>query len=283
MTGAGRKEAARLIGRAVVLGFALAAVLYAIEEGIGQAHSAWAPQFGFDHGDWQGYLDGARRFLATGTPYAPEQLGAHWQLEPHSFIHPPLALALFIPFLWLPVILWWIIPLAGTAIIVALARPGPWRVLAIALCVAWPRTIGALEAGNSDIWAMFFVALGTRFGWPVVFLAIKPTFVPVGLLWAGDRRTWIAAGIVSLAMLPLIPLWLQWLHVVTTAGLDYTYSVPSLPLIVLPVIGGLRALPDRRAVARGLARRGRAEPTGPALPLDGSRTGDAVSSAARSR
>src|SRR5215212_4174933 len=93
------------------------------------ATSDWGRLYGFMNGDLTGYLDGARRFLATGSPYDAAAVAAPWNLGVHSFIHPPPALALFLPFLVLPAALWWLVPLVGTTALVILSRPRPW---------AWP-------------------------------------------------------------------------------------------------------------------------------------------------
>src|SRR4051794_4853804 len=82
------------IGRGFAIlgwGIAVGASATVVSEIVSLAQTDWAQQFAFGNGDLNGYLDGARRFFATGTPYAPAQLAGSWQLSPHSFIHPPLA------------------------------------------------------------------------------------------------------------------------------------------------------------------------------------------------
>lgn len=222
----------RLVYRALMAGIALGIGVYAAQELAWMAGSPWAQQFAFANGDIAGYLDGTRRFLVTGSPYETGVL----TLSAHSFIHPPIALALFLPFLWLPSILWWAIPIVGTAYLVVRSRPAPWTWPLIALALLWPRSQGAILAGNSDLWVMFVVALGVRFGWPIVGLILKPTFAPLGLLWLRDRRTRIAALGIGLAMLPLLPLWLQWFSVVRQIDGGLAYSIGSLPLVLLPTV-----------------------------------------------
>jgi hypothetical protein len=183
-----------------------------------------------------GYFPGAQRFLDTGSPYAPEQVAGAWSLGAHSFIHPPAALALFVPFLALPLPLWWVLPLGFTAWAVWRLRPAPWTWPLMAACLLWPRSTGSLLAGNSDMWAMAFVAAGTLWGWPVALLAIKPTFAPLALIGIRRRWTWIA-GVVWLALVAVtLPLWLEWLRVTANAGLSPTYSVNNLPLVLLPLV-----------------------------------------------
>ncbi|MGH9034606.1 MAG: hypothetical protein ACRD0O_02495 [Acidimicrobiia bacterium] len=85
--------------------------------------SEWARLYA--GGDLGGYVAGARRFLDTGSPYLPEQVAGPWQLGPYSFVHPPAALALFVPFVVLPAVLWWAIPIAVTAWALWRLRPHP--------------------------------------------------------------------------------------------------------------------------------------------------------------
>jgi hypothetical protein len=94
-------------------------------------------------------------------------------------------------------------------------------------------------AGNSDLWAAFFVALGCRFGWGFALLVIKPTFAPLALLRARSRMLWLALAIVAGFCLPLMGLWLQYATVIQTTDIDPFYSVLNLPLILLPVMAWL--------------------------------------------
>lgn len=279
-----------LYGTAAGYGLVVALAILLVQQLAFWLSSDWARDWAFGKGDLTGYLEGARRFLETGSPYAP------WSgLGPHTFIHPPVALALFVPFLWLPAWLWWVVPLVGTGILLASGRQvdqrpvprsrrernpdrvrrllagvafrvtpadfSPYRLALILACLAWPRSIGAILAGNSDMWVMFGVALGLRFGWPMALLAIKPTFLPLAALrW----RSWKAGVVLALASLVLLPLWVEWFGTVTRISGGLWYSLGGLPLVLVPVIGGLDArLPDRwRDRARGwlgggLPRRGR--------------------------
>jgi hypothetical protein len=216
------------------------AALYLVIWGLSRmnelAHSEWAGEWAFANGDLGAYLDGARRFLATGSPYLPEQITGYWHLEPHSFINPPSALLLFLPFLAVPSFVWWFIPVVGTAWVILHLKPVPWTWPLIAICLAWPRSQGALLTGNTDMWATFFVALGCLYGWPFVLLVIKPTFAPFGVLGARRRSTWIAAALVALAMLPLLNLWIDYISVIRNTDVGLRYSVLNLPLVAIPVI-----------------------------------------------
>ena len=188
-------------------------------------------------GDLDGYLTGARRFVETGSPYLPSQVAGPWTLGPHSFIHPPAALALFVPFLVLPAFLWWAIPLGVTAFVIIRLRPASWTWPLMAACLVWPRSAGSLLAGNTDMWSMAFVAAGAMWGWPAALLVVKPTVAPLALI-GGRRALW--AGLIVIALCAaLLPLWFEYAVVIGNAGVDWTYSLLNLPLVVLPAIAWL--------------------------------------------
>jgi hypothetical protein len=221
-------------------GLALGLAMIALQEALLQSQTPWAAEFAWGNGDLNGYLEGTRHFLSTGTPYTTDQLSGQWALGTHSFIHPPIALLLFLPFLILPWALFWLIPIAGTIWLVARSRPGPWRLCLMAALLIWPHSIGAIEAGNTDLWATFAMALGMRYGWPLVLLAIKPTFGFLALIGVRDRSLWIAAAITGGLSLLFLPLWFQWIDVVRGAGIAPSYSLLGLPLILIPVVAGRR-------------------------------------------
>lgn len=183
----------------------------------------------------KGYLVGAQRFLDTGTPYSPHQLAGPWALDYHSFIHPPTALILFVPFLVLPLPIWWVLPLGLTIWCVYRLQPAPWAWPLMAACLIWPRSIGSLLAGNTDMWVMAFVASGAVWGWPVAGIAIKPTFAPLAVVAIRRRSAWIAGALTVAFIVLTLPAWRDWISVVGNAGLAPEYSLLNLPLALLPV------------------------------------------------
>lgn len=228
------------------------AVGWAIVTFISTAQTEWAREYAF--ADLTGYLDGARRFLETGSPYEPAQIAGAWTLGTHSFIHPPTALLLFVPFLLLPAVFWWIVPLVLTAWIVASFRPRAWAWLSIALCLVWPRSAGSIIAGNSDMWAMALVAVATRYGVGPFLALVKPSFLPLALVGL-PRGGWFMAGVVSaIVALPFIGLWGDYARALGNAHLDPAYSLLNLPLVVTPAmawIGRTRGTPRTSGEARG--------------------------------
>ena len=240
----------RRVADRVAFGLALLVGILAIWEFAAFAQSPWAREWAFGNGDLNGYLDGARRFLENGSPYLPEQRASSWTPTGHMFIHPPIALILFVPFLWLPAPAWWAVPLGVTAVLVVRARPSPWQWLAIALCLAWPRSVGSILAGNSDLWAMMGVALGLRFGWPFALLWVKPTFALFAFL--RPRSLGWAAVLGLVASVPLLASWLDYATIMANARVGLDYSLLNLPLVMVPVIAlaGRPAERVRTAVVR---------------------------------
>jgi hypothetical protein len=191
------------------------------------AHIGW---------DFAHYLAGARAFLETGSPYAPETVAGRYAFDDMAFVHPPVALVLLVPFLALPAGLWWAVPIGLTAWCIARWRPSlvGWAVMAVLL--AMPLSVEAFFLGNSSLWMMAGVALGLRFGWPFALLALKPTFLPLALLGARRRETWAGLAIVGLLALPFGALWLEWVTVLRNFDGPTVYTLFQLPLILVPVV-----------------------------------------------
>ena len=187
-------------------------------------------------GDLAEYMAATQRWIATGTPYLASEVAGPFDYGPLTFLHPPIALALFAPFLVLPTILWWAIPLTVVAWCVWSWRPALWTWPIIALALAYPRFHGALIVGNTDLWVWAGVAAGLRFGWPALVIVAKPSLVPLLVAGARHRAFWLGAGVVALACLPFGSLWLDWLAVVRHSPGDLSYSLPNLPWLLMPVL-----------------------------------------------
>ena len=139
-----------------VLFLAVGAVLFATA-----ANGTFGGYWGVDLSH---YLDGTRRWLATGTPYLASEVSAPFQYQPLTFMHPPIALWFSCPFLVLPTPLWWAIPCAVVAWSVWLCRPAPWTWPLLAAALAYPRFHSAFIVGNSDLWVWAGVAAGCDSG-----------------------------------------------------------------------------------------------------------------------
>jgi hypothetical protein len=214
--------------------------------------------------DFWFYRDIAIRWLADGSYYLPHQLaGEPYALVPMvDVLYPPTALVLFVPFVWLPAVLWWAIPLGVLGYVVWTYRPSPWGWVAIAACVAWPRTFGAVLFGNTDMWVAAGVAAGLRWGWPAALIVVKPTFLPLALVGVRHRSTWVVGAALALVSLPLVP---DYITAMTNLRVDgIAYAAVSLPFAVLPLVawasreGGRAGWSSWRPVRRTAS--------GPALP-----------------
>jgi hypothetical protein len=185
------------------------------------------------------YLDGTRRWLETGSPYLPDEVRGRFDFAPLTFLHPPIALYLFLPFLFLPTVLWWAIPLGIVGWSIASWRPAAW---------SWPILVGGLVfsrfhvpliVGNTDLWVWAGVAAGLRFGWPALVVVVKPSLGPLVLAGARHRSWWIGAAVVAAACIPFGSLWLDWLAVIRNSPAGLAYSVASLPWLAVPIVAWL--------------------------------------------
>ncbi len=208
---------------------------------------ALASDFGRTFVDWDRahYIAATIRWLETGTPYVASEVAAPFDYGPDTFLHPPIALLLFLPFVWLPPFLWYAIPIGFTAWSIAGWRPERWTWPVMAACLAWPRTSGMLIVGNTDLWMMAIAAAGLRWAWPWILVVIKPSFAPLMLMGVRHRSWWIALAVLVVVALPFGGLWGQWLAVLLHAPGGLLYSVLGLPLVLLPIVAwaGRRA-PD---------------------------------------
>ncbi|HLA16194.1 MAG TPA: hypothetical protein VJZ72_04770 [Candidatus Limnocylindrales bacterium] len=196
--------------------------------------AAGADRLGIDIGYW--YPLYAQRWLETGTPYLPHQLAGPYHVSGQDFLFPPLALYVFAPFLVLPKVIWWIVPIVALALCWRRFRPALWTFPILALVLLWPRTIGQIVVGGSDLWVSAAVALGLLYAWPFVLIVIKPSFLPLALLGVRSRRWWIAAGVVLLAAIPFGTLWFDYVTAIRNSGLPLSYSLLQLPIVLAPIV-----------------------------------------------
>jgi hypothetical protein len=222
------KAAPAVWARAVAFGTALGLLVMVVVMGIASR--------GHDIGiDYQFYRDVGARWLADGTYYLPHQLAGPYEVTLMvDVLYPPAALPLFVPFVWLPAILWWAIPLGILGYVVWSYRPGPWALLAILCLVAWPRTIGAVMFGNTDMWVAAGVAGGLRWGWPIALVALKPVFAPFLLIGIRDWRAWALGLGLLVVSLPMMGDYLTAMLNVQTSPI--AYSIGSLPFALIPLV-----------------------------------------------
>jgi hypothetical protein len=173
----------------------------------------------------------------TEGPYVATLLGTG---TPVDILYPPSALLLFVPFTYLPAALWWIIPTSLLAWCVASWKPAPLTLAVSVALLLWPRAIGAWLFGNSDIWVVAAIASGLRFGWPAIFLTIKPTFAPLALVGIRSRPWWIVAAAMLATVVVALPLWSDYVTAMRYVSIPLWYSLGSLPLMAVPVVAWAR-------------------------------------------
>lgn len=206
-----------------------------------------APWLGIDY---RVLMAGAERWLSGEGFYHAFQFAPYVMAEHRGMgapmLYPPTMLLLLAPFTVLPWFAWWAIPVGVTAWVVRRHRPRPlvWPVLAF--LVAFPTTLSALETGNPTLWFMMFLALGTVYGWPAALLVLKPTIAPLALIGFRHRSWWIALAGLAAASLLFLPMWGDYLAILSNTGnrLGPLYSLNQLPTLFIPLIAWLARVPE---------------------------------------
>jgi len=205
--------------------------------------------------DFNFYRELGARFLADGTYYLPHQTAGPYAVALMvDVLYPPSALLLFVPAAVAPAALWWAVPLAVTGYCIWHWRPKAAAVAVILLLLAWPRAHAAFLFGNTDMWAMALVAAGLHWGWPAVFLTLKPTLAPFALVGVRHRSFRIAAVAMAGFVALTLPLWLDYVAVLSNLRAPADYSLGSIPLLLVPAaawVGRQRSIRTRGLVAVG--------------------------------
>lgn len=212
------------------------------------AGSLQNPSFGLDY-RW--HMDAARRLLDTGTPYLPWQLTGPYVIGDGAILYPPIAFALFVPFLWLPAVLWWAVPMAVTVIAMVWHRPPLWAWVVTGALFCLDKSLNVYVFGNPSMWIVAAVAAGTVSAWPFALILVKPTFAPLALLGIRRRSWWVALAAMAGVSLVFGQMWLDWIAVVRYSDVSLLYNVPTLPLILAPLVPWVasgRPEPVRRVV-----------------------------------
>lgn len=209
--------------------------------------TALSIQRAFDSGivaiDYLTTMEYARRFLDTGSMYLPSQLAGPFDPRPVPHViatepamYPPTAAYLFVPFLALPALLWWVIPLSVVGYAFWRWRPNPWTWAPLALCIGGGWTVFGVMAGNSNLWVVAGICAGLMWKWPAALVVLKPTLAPLALIGAGHRGWWLAlvAGIVL--TMPLIDQWLDYVTVVQNSTAPLSYSYGGWPMMLIPFL-----------------------------------------------
>jgi hypothetical protein len=193
------------------------------------------------------FRDIARHWLETGEFYLPRQLAGPYVVETLvDVLYPPIALYLFVPFLWLPDLLWWAIPFAVFGASIAWLRPAPWAWPLIAAGIAWPQTVSQVLYGNTNMWIAAFIAAGLCVAWPSVLVLIKPSLAPFALIGIRRRRWWIGLGVLGLAAIPFGSLWVDYATAMRNSSLVAYHALITLPLMLAPIWAWLARRPREK-------------------------------------
>jgi hypothetical protein len=177
------------------------------------------------------------RWLSGQPIYLAHQLAGPYQVTLQvDNLYPPSALLLFVPFVFLPAFLWWLIPIGITGYVVASWRPAWWTWPLMALLIVWPKTISSVLWGNTDMWAVAAVAAGLRWGWPALFLLAKPTLAPFALVGVRSRAFWVVGAAMVIWSIVMLPLWLDYFTAMRHLRIPWDYSLGSIPSLFLPIV-----------------------------------------------
>jgi hypothetical protein len=210
--------------------------------------------------DFRWHVDAARRLLDVGTPYWPWQIAGSYEIANGAILYPPTAFLLFIPFIWLPAALWWILPIAILGWGLAVHRPPLWAWAVIGALIGFERSLNVYIYGNPSMWIVAAIAAGTVIWWPFVLVVAKPSFAPIALLGIRHRSWWVAAIALGLLSIPFARVWLDWFAVVRNSNVSLIYNLPTLPLMLAPLVAWLAGV---RSPLRARPSRAPAAPTQP--------------------
>lgn len=188
--------------------------------------------------DYSIYMDRAHGWLDGEGFYLARQIHGSYVIENGDALYPPTSLLLFVPFAFLPAVLWWAIPIGVTATIVIRYRPSlpAWALIGFAM-IAGVGFANTYIKGNPLMWVAMFVALATvkpAFG-PLVLL--KPTALPFAFLGVRDRTWWLTLASCALVSLAFLPMWSDWIRtIVDGTGRGWMYSVSEMPTLLIPLI-----------------------------------------------
>jgi hypothetical protein len=187
--------------------------------------------------DYVYYRDVGQRFIDSGSYYLPRQLNGPYVVALMvDVLYPPVALLLFVPFAFLPWFLWWAIPIAITGYVLWKLRPAPWAWCVMLILMMYPWSIGSYLFGNTEMWVVAVVAATIRWGWPGVFLVLKPPFLPLALIGIRRRSWWIAAAVLAAISIPMLPLWLDYVTSTLNMSIRSDYAVGGIPLVLVPIV-----------------------------------------------
>ncbi len=194
----------------------------------------------------------AERWLDTGEFYLPRQLAGPYIVESNvDVLYPPNALFLFVPFLFLPWPLWWAVPIGVFTWSLWQLRPAPWTWPLMAAGIAYPPTISPLLYGNTNMWIAAALAAGVVWGWPSVFVLLKPSLAPFALVGVRTRGWWIALAVLILASASFGALWADYVVAIRNSSLGPAHALVTVPLLLVPIVAWFGRTRRRSASSLG--------------------------------
>jgi hypothetical protein len=225
--------------------------------------------------DYASITGAASHWLATGQFYQPWQIAGPYAIQLGSavdILHPPVVLWLAVPFVFLPPILWWVIPMAAAMWAVVRMRAAAWTWPVLFMLWALAREVWLV--GNVGMWIVAAEALGLLYRWPAVLVLVKPSLAPFALVGVRRRAWWLGLGVLLLLCVPFGALWLDWWRaaIVNPTNGGPLYSFAHVPAMLIPIVAWAGSTRESAAIDRLWTGRGREESTGRRQPGRGWRT-----------
>jgi hypothetical protein len=191
--------------------------------------------------DYNLYMEATRRFFEGGGYYLPYQTLGPYPADPGVILYPPPFTLIVAPFLVLPWIFWWLVPIGIVVAVVWYHRP---RIVAwpfIAACLWFPGTTVTIVAGNPTMLFVAGVALATVWAIFGPFALLKPSLFPFAVIGIRRRAWWVGLLIVGLVSLPFGGMWIDYAKVLLNAQhpLGLLYNLGQVPTMLLPVVAWL--------------------------------------------
>jgi hypothetical protein len=194
--------------------------------------------------DFATYRDAAVSWVNGDGFYHARQLAGPYlitDLPRADILYPPIILPLLVPFVALPPQLWWAIPMALTIWAFVRMRPAPWTWPVLLVLWVWPASWMGYILGNPGMWVLAAEAWGLLYGWPAVFVLLKPTLAPFALVGSGHRSWWIALAVFVVACSLFGAMWIDWWRaaVVNPTNGGLAYGLAYVPTMLLPIVAWL--------------------------------------------
>lgn len=188
--------------------------------------------------DYNLYVDATRRWLGGGFYYLPYQLEGPYEATPGVILYPPPFTLVMLPFVVLPWVAYWAVPIGAVAYAAWRHRPRLIAWPGIALCLWFPGTTVMVVAGNPTMLIVGALALATVWYWPAVLVLLKPTLAPFALFGAGKPSWWLALGVLALVSVPFLGMWVDYATVLVNAHhpLGLLYNLGQVPTMLLPIV-----------------------------------------------